>query len=126
MGPVSNASARSPSSPSAVAASTVSSARAAGSSTSDPLAAGAATGTPAAANTRGNRAPARGTDRTMTAICDHGTPSMRWARRSASAIMRRLRVRRRGQAHRDRTVLGAGAVDVPAAAAAGQSATRCR
>ena len=31
--------------------------------------------------------PARGTDRTITAICDHGTPSTRWARRSASAII---------------------------------------
>ena len=87
MGPVSNASACSPSSPSAVAASTVSNARAAGSSDNAPLTAGAATGTPAAAKARGNRAPARGTDRTMTAICDQGTPSIRCARRSASAII---------------------------------------
>ena len=87
MGPVSNASARAPSSPSAVAASTVSNARAAGSSDNGPPVAGAATGTPAAAKARGNREPARGTDRTMTAMRDQDTPSIRWARRSASAII---------------------------------------
>ena len=70
MGPVSNARACSPFGPSAVAASTVSSARAAGSSDNGPLDGGTATGTPAAAN-------ARGTDRTMTAIRDQGTPSIK-------------------------------------------------
>ena len=46
----------------------------------------AATGTPARSNACDNPAAARGTDRTMTAICDHGTPSTRCARRNESAI----------------------------------------
>ncbi len=86
IGPVSRSSAWSPSSPSAVASSTVSSARTAGSADNGPPTAGGATGTPAAARARGNRT-ARGTDLTITAICDQGTPSIRCARRSASAII---------------------------------------
>ncbi|COX40267.1 Uncharacterised protein [Mycobacterium tuberculosis] len=64
----------------------MSSARTAGSADNGPPTAGGATGTPAAARARGNRT-ARGTDLTITAICDQGTPSIRCARRSASAII---------------------------------------
>ena len=86
IGPVSSPSACSPSRPSAVAASTISNADAAGCSASEPVTADGATGTPARASACGNPAAARGTDLTMTAICDHGTPSKRCARRKKSAI----------------------------------------
>ena len=42
-------------------------------------------GTPAERNARRNAGSANETDRTMTAISDHGTPSKRCARRSRSA-----------------------------------------
>ena len=87
IGPVSSASARSPSSPSAVASSTVSSAAHRGLFGQRRVDDGCM---PPAPRRRPGRAasaaPARGTDRTITAICDHGTPSTRCARRSASAI----------------------------------------
>ena len=86
IGPVSSPSACSPFRPSAVAASTISNADAAGCSASEPVTADGATGTPARASACGNPAAARGTDLTMTAICDHGTPSKRCARRKKSAI----------------------------------------
>ena len=84
MGPVSRSRARSPSNPSAVAASTVSIARAAGCSATGTPDGGTTTGTPAAVSARDSAAPLCRTERTITAICDHGTPSMRWALRSAS------------------------------------------
>ena len=85
IGPVSRSRARSPSNPSAVAASTVSIARAAGCSASGTPDGGTTTGTPAAVRARDSAAPLCRTERTITAICDHGTSSMRWALRSASA-----------------------------------------
>ena len=85
MGPVSSSSACVAVRPCAVAASAVSSARTTALSGSGASIAGGATGTPAAVSARGRPAPARGTERTITAICDHGTSSTRWARRSVSA-----------------------------------------
>ena len=84
-GPVSNARAWSPSSPSATTSSTVRSAATAGCAASGTVEACWPTGTPAAVSARASVVPPRGTDRTMTAICDHGTPSTRCARRRASA-----------------------------------------
>ncbi|SKX67441.1 Uncharacterised protein [Mycobacteroides abscessus subsp. abscessus] len=47
---------------------------------------GVVSGTPADRNARRSAGNARWTDRTMTAMSDHGTPSNRWARRSRSAM----------------------------------------
>ena len=68
-----------------MAESAVSSAAAAGWSAIGPSQDGVATGTPAAASARGSAAAAD-TDRTITASCDQGTLSIRWARRRVSAI----------------------------------------
>ena len=70
----------------AVASRTVSRACTAGWSASGALGIGRSTGTPAVARVRASADPSRGTDRTITAIWDHGTPSTRCARRNASAI----------------------------------------
>ena len=95
--------ARSPSNPSATAASTVSIARAAGCSASGTPDGGVTTGTPAAVRARDSAAPLCRTERTITAICDHGTSSTRWALPQRVDDQRRFGVRRRGHPHGHRT-----------------------
>ena len=122
IGPVTKVSACSPSSPSAAAASTVSSARTAGWSAGAVASAGVRTGTPAAASARGSTAAARGSDRTITAICDHGTPSTRCARRSVSAISAASACAGLREPHRHRSRLVPGAFDDARRRTAGQAA----